>query len=131
MLGILAYNHNAAFSFDYLAFLADLLYGWFNLHCIIPYLSLRILLLLVAGLFCAPGYAALSKVIYRHFYGYLVTRQYSYIIHSELARNVSCYYMLVGKLYFEGRVGQCLNYCTLKFYNVILWQNNPSSAVYL
>ena len=63
MLGILAYNHYAAFSLDYLAFLADFLYGWLYLHCIIPYLSLRILLLLFAGLLCAPCDAAFGKVI--------------------------------------------------------------------
>ena len=41
---------------------------------------------------------------------------------------MSGYYMLIGKLYFEGSVGQRLNYRTLKFNNIILWQNNPSSA---
>ena len=130
MLGILAYNHDAAFSFDYLAFLADLLYGWFNLHCLIPYLSLRILLLLFAGLLCTPSDAAFCEVVNRNLNRYLVTGQYSDIIHSELSRNVSRYYMLVGKLYLEGRVGECLNYRTLKLYYIILRQNNPSSAIY-
>ena len=46
MLGILAYNHYTAFSLDYLALFADFLYGWFNLHCVLPYLSLRIFFLL-------------------------------------------------------------------------------------
>ena len=32
MLGILAYNHNAAFSLNDLALLADFLYGWLYLH---------------------------------------------------------------------------------------------------
>ena len=43
---------------------------------------------------------------------------------------MSRYYVLVGKLYLEGRVGQCLNYRTLKLYYIILRQNNPSSALY-
>ena len=51
MLGILAYNHDAAFSLDDLALFADFLYGWLYLHCIIPYLSLRILLLLLQDYF--------------------------------------------------------------------------------
>ena len=31
-----------------------------------------------------------------------------------------CYYVPIGKLDLEGRVGQCLNYCTFEFNNVIL-----------
>ena len=122
MLRIFADNHYFAFSLYDLALFADLLYGWFNLHFIIPTLSL---------LLCTPGYATLGEIVNRNLNGYSVTRQYSDIVHSELSRDVSRYYMLVGKLYLEGRVGQCLNYRTLKFDNIILWQNNPSSALYL
>ena len=125
MLGVFADYHDFAFSLYDFAFIAYLFNGWFNLHL---YYTIPFLIFSFALLFCAPGYAALSKVVNRHFYGYLVTGQYSYIIHSELTRNVSSYYMLIGKLDFEGRVRQCLNYCTLKLYYVILWQNNPSSA---
>ena len=39
MLGVFADNHYLAFSLYDLALLADLLYGWFNLHFIIPTLS--------------------------------------------------------------------------------------------
>ena len=39
VLGVLADDHDLAFSLDDLALFADLLYGWFNLHYIIPYLS--------------------------------------------------------------------------------------------
>ena len=103
---------------------ADLLNGWFHLHCVstIPFL-------LILQLFCSPGDASLGQVVDRNLDGYSVTRQYSDIVHSELSRDMSRYYMLVGKLYLEGRVGQCLNYSTLKFDNIILWQNNPSSAI--
>ena len=119
MLRVFADNHDFAFSLDDLALFADLLNGWFNLHFIIPTLSL---------LLCTPSYTSLSKVVNRHLYGDLITRQYSYIVHSKLARNMSRYYMPIGKLYLEGRVRQCLNYRTFKFDNIVLRQNNPSSA---
>ena len=96
MLGILAYYHNAAFSLDYLALFADLLYGWFNLHFIIPTLSL---------LLGTPGYTSLCEVVYGNLYGHLLSRQDSYIVHSELSRNMSRYYMPIGKLHLEGRIG--------------------------
>ena len=119
MLGVFADNHYFAFSLNDFALFANLFHGWFNLHSIIPTLSL---------LLCTPGYAAFGQVIDRDLYGHLIARQYSNIIHSKLSRNVSCYYMLVGKLYLEGRVGQCLNYRTFKFDHIVLRQNNPSSA---
>ena len=119
MLGVFADNHYFAFSLNDFALFANLFYGWFNLHFITPTLSL---------LLCAPGYASFVEVVNRNLYGYAVTGQNSYIIHSELSRNMSSYYMLIGKLYLEDRVGQCLNYRALKFNNIILRQNNPSSA---
>jgi hypothetical protein len=122
MLRIFADDHYLAFSLNDLALLADLFNGWFNLHFIIPTLSL---------LLCTPGYATLGKIVNRNLNGYSVTRQYSDIVHSELSRNMSRYYMPIGKLYLEGRVRQCLNYRAFKFDNIILWQNNPSSALYL
>ena len=120
MLGVFADNHYFAFSLYDLALFADLLYGWFNLHFIIPTLSL---------LLCTPGYAALIEVVYRYLNSYAVTGQYSDIVHSEFSRYMSCYYMPIGELYLEGGVRQCLNDCTLKFNYIILWQNNPSSAI--
>ena len=122
MLRVFADDHYLAFSLNDLALFANLFYGWFNLHFIIPTLSL---------LLGSPGYTSLCEIVNRDLNGNLVTRQYSDIVHSELSRDVSRYYMLIGKLYLEGRVGQCLNYRTLKFDNIILWQNNPSSALYL
>ena len=47
MLGVLADYHNLAFSFDDLAFLADLLYGWFHLHCLYHTFLAKILVLLI------------------------------------------------------------------------------------
>ena len=119
MLRVFADNHYFAFSLDDLALFADLFYGWFNLHSIIPTLSF---------LLCTPGYAAFSEVVNRNLNGHAVTGQYSYIVHSQLSGNMSSHYMPIGKLYLEGRVRQCLNYHALKFNNVVLWQNNPSSA---
>ena len=120
MLGVFADNHYFAFSLYDFALFANLLYGWFNLHFIIPTLSL---------LLCTPGYAPFIEVVNRYLNSYAVTGQYSDIVHTKLSRNMSGYYVTVGKLYLEGRVRQCLNYRTFKFNNIILWQNNPSSAI--
>ena len=120
MLGVFADNHYFAFSLYDFALFANLFYGWFNLHFITPTLSL---------LLCSPGYAALIEVVNRDLNSYAVTGQYSDIVHTKLSRYVCGYYMTVGKLYLEVGVGQCLNYRTFKFDYVILWQNNPSSAI--
>ena len=122
MLRIFADDHYFAFSLNDLALLADLLNGWFNLHFIIPTLSL---------LLCTPGNASLCKVVNRNLNGYAVARQYSDIVHSKLSRNSCGYYVTVGKLYLEVGIRQCLNYRAFKFDNIILRQNNPSSALYL
>ena len=121
MLRVFADNHDFAFSLDDLALFADLLNGWFNLHFIIPTLSF---------LLCTPSDASLVKIVHRYFYGHAVTGQYSNIIHSELSGYMSRNYMSIGKLYFEGRVGKCFHYHAFKFYNIILRQNNPSSAIF-
>ena len=120
MLGVFADNHYFAFSLYDFALFANLFYGWFNLHFITPTLSL---------LLCTPGYAALIEVVYRYLNSYAVTGQYSDIVHTKLSRNMCGYYMTVGKLYLEVGIGQRLNYRTFKFNNIILWQNNPSSAI--
>ena len=122
MLRIFADDHYLAFSLNDLALFANLFYGWFNLHFIIPTLSL---------LLGTPGYTTLSEIVNGYLYGNLVSRQYSDIVHSKLSGNRSRYYVSVGKLYLEDSVRQCLNYCAFKFNNIILRQNNPSSALYL
>ena len=73
MLRVLADNHDFAFSLDDLALLADLLYGWFNLHFIIPTLSF---------LLCTPRDTSLVEVVNRNLNGHLITGQNSDIIHS-------------------------------------------------
>ena len=117
MLRVFADDHYFAFSLNDLALFANLFYGWFNLHFIIPTLSF---------LLCTPGNASLRKVIYRHLDGYAVTGQNSDIVHSQLSRDMSRYYMPIGKLYLEGGIGQSLNYRTLKFYHIILWHDASS-----
>ena len=76
----------------------------------------------------SPCDATLCEVIYRNLNCYVVAGENSNIVNSELTRNMSCHDVTVGKLYLEGRVGQCLNYRTFKFNYIVLWQNNPSSA---
>ena len=119
MLRIFADNHYFAFSLYDLALFADLLYGWFNLHFIIPTLSF---------LLCTPSDSSLIEIVYGYLNSYAVTGQYSNIIHSELTRNMCRYYMAIGKLDLEGCIGKCFHNHTFKFYNIILRQNNPSSA---
>ena len=79
MLGVLANYHYFTFSLDDFAFFANLLYGRFNFHYIIPFLSLALVLL------CTPGYTALAGVIDRDLNGYLITGQYFDIVHSQLS----------------------------------------------
>ena len=120
MLRVFADNHYFAFSLNDFALFANLLYGWFNLHFITPTLSL---------LLSAPGNASLSEVVNRNLNGNTVTGQNSDIVHTKLTGNMSSHDMPIGKLHLEGGVGQSLNHSTFKFDNVILRQNNPSSAV--
>ena len=119
MLRVLAYYHNAALALDDFALFANLFYGWLNLHFVtIPFL------------FSAPGDSTLGKVVNGNLNGYLISRQYPYIIHSEFARNVGIYDVSVGKLYLEVCIRQCLKYNALELYYIILRQKNPSSSIY-
>jgi len=117
VLGVLADDHYFAFSLDDFALIANLLYGWFNLHFITPTLSL---------LLCTPSDACFGQVVDRNLYGDAVTGQNSDIVHSKLSRYVSRYYMLIGKLYLEGRVRQCLYYYAFKFDYIILRHDSSS-----
>lgn len=83
----------------------------------------------VLELFCSPGNSSFGEIVNGNFYRYLVAGENFYIVHTELARNVSGYDVLVRKLHLEYGVRQSLNYRTFKFNNVILWQNNPSLSV--
>ena len=76
MLRVLADNHYFAFTLNDFALFANLLYGWFNLHFIIPTLSL---------LLGAPSDPPLIEVVNRNLNGYAVTGQNSDIVHSQLS----------------------------------------------
>ena len=118
MFGIFAYYHDDSLTLDYLAFIADFLYGWFDFHFItIPFL------------FCTPCDTAFGKIVYRYFYRYFVSGQYPDIVHPELSRYMSCYYMSVGELYLEGGVRQCLQYRSFKLHYIIFCQNYPSKPL--
>ena len=65
MLGVLADDHDSAFSFDDFAFIANLFNGRSYFHfCTVP----------LSVLFQAAGYASLRQVIDRNFDGHLVAR---------------------------------------------------------
>ena len=119
MLRVLAYYHDATLALDDFALFANLFYGWLNLHFVtIPFL------------FSTPGDSTLCKVIDGNLNGYLISRQYPYIVHSEFARNVGINDVSVGKLNLEVRIRERLKYNTLELYNIILRQKNPSSSIY-
>ena len=130
MLGVLANNHYLAFSFDDLALLADLLNGWFHLHCSYhSFLALNFgsTLRISQILFCTPSDASLGQVINRNLDGHAISGQNFDIIHAKLAGDMGCYHMSVGKLDFEASVGQCLNDYAFKLDDIVLLcQKNPS-----
>ena len=127
MLGVLADHHDFTFSLDDLALFADLLNGWFYLHCsTIPFL------LYSAILFCSPSDAALGQVIDRNLNGHTVTGQNFDIIHTKLAGNVGSHDVTVRQLDLEAGVRQCLNDCTFKLDNVVLLcPKNPSLTYFV
>ena len=130
MLGVLADNHDATFSLDDLALFADLLNGWFHLHCLYhAFLALNFgsTLRISQILFCSPGNASLGQVINRNLNGYAIPGQNFNIVHTKLSRNVGGHHVSVGKLHLEARVGQRLNDYAFKLdYVILLCQNNPS-----
>ena len=119
MLRVFADHHDSAFAFDNFALFANLFNGWLYLHFVtIPFL------------FSTPGYTTLCQIVYRYLNGYLVTRQYPYIVHSEFSRNMGIHNVSVGQLNLEVRIRQRLKNDPLELHNVILWQKNPSSFLY-
>ena len=116
MLGVLADHHDLAFSLDDLALFADLLNGWFYLHCV----NQTFLAVFCNELFCSPGNASLGQVVDRNLDGYAVTGQDLDIVHTELSGNVRGHDMTVRKLHLEAGVRQCLNDRAFKFDHVIL-----------
>ena len=139
MLRVFTNHHNLAFSLDDLALIADLLDGWFNLHCYYTIPFCFGVLYVPRGYafvespvrgrsFCSPGDASLVEVVNRNLNRNAVTGKNSDIVHTKLARNVSCNDVLIGELHLEGGIGQSLNNRSLKF-NCVLRQNNPSVSL--
>ena len=122
MLRVFADDHDFAFSLDDLALLADLLDGWFYLHCgAAPSVARS------RGSFRTPCDASLCQVVNRHFNGHAVTGQYLDIIHSQLAGNMRCHHMSVRELDPEARVRERFHDHAFKLDDIILLcQNNPS-----
>ena len=120
MLGVLADDHDTAFSLNDLALFADLFNGWLYLHCTTPFLSL--------ALFSTPSDTSFVKVVYGYFNSNLITRQNSDIIHAQLSGDMCGDNMLIRQLNLEGSIRQCFDYRTFEFDNVVLRQNNPSYA---
>ena len=115
VLGVLADDHDLAFSLNDLALFADLLYRRLHFHGdTIPFCTFEL------WLFGSPGDTSLIQVINRHFNGYVISGQNANIIQSKLSRNVSGHQMTVGKSYLEGGVGQCLFDDTFEFNDIIL-----------
>lgn len=85
MLRVFADDHDFAFSLDDLAFLADLLDGWFHLHCLYhTFLAIWIAAPTSgrSGSFRTPRDASLGQVVDRYLNGHAITGQYLDIIHS-------------------------------------------------
>jgi len=126
--GLTNYHHFTVTLYD-LALITDFLNGRFYFHSIF-HLSLSALP--GRSALCAPCYPSLCGIIDRNLYFDLITGKYLNIVHSELSGDMSGYDHIVGKLYLEGRVGQCLNYDTFKFNYVILRHNkSPLNPVLL
>ena len=123
MLGVLANNHYFAFSFDDLALLADLLNGWFHLHCSYhSFLALNFgsTLRISQILFCTPGDASLGQVINRNLNGHAIAGENADIVHAQLTRDVGGHHVTVGQAHLEGGVGESLHNLAFKLNDIIL-----------
>ena len=125
MLGVIADDHYVAVSLDDLALFADLLNGRLYFHSN-NHLSQN---LLYYKLLSTPCDSSLCGVVDGNLYCYLITGKDLDIIHSELTGDMSSNDHIVGKLYLEGRIGQSLNYGTLKLDYVILRQNSVPPSI--
>ena len=122
MLGVLADNHDMAFSLDDFALFANLLDGRLYFHSCIPFLSETILLF-------PPGNATLGKIVDRNLDRYRVAGQNLNIVHAELARDMCGHNVTVGQLDLEGGVRKCFqHYAVFKLDKIILRQKNPSPS---
>ena len=120
MLGILADDHDTAFSLDDFALLANLFHGRFYFHVITPFLSL----------FFSPGDPTLGQIVDRNLDGHGVSRENLDIVHTELSGYMRGHDMSVRQFDFEGGVRKSFqNYAVLKFDQIIFRQKNPSYLI--
>ena len=96
MLRVFANNHYFTFALNDFTFFANLFYGWFYFHRIMPtFLGTFVLHPATtaglqhpfpdAGLFGTPGNTSLVKVVDRDLNGDFITRENSYKVHSEFS----------------------------------------------
>ena len=121
MLRVLANDHDMAVTLDYLALVADFLYGRLYFQSFYHLSEIC-----ASALFAAPGDSALRRIVDRNLDRYLIARNYFYIVHTHFTGNMRCYYVSVCKLYFEHGVGQYFSYDALAFDYVGFSQNNSS-----
>ena len=76
----------------------------------------------------SPGDPALGEVVRRHLNCYLIARNDSDVVHSELTGNMSKDLVSVSQLHLKIRIGQSLYNCTFDFDNIFLRQANASSS---
>jgi len=125
MLGVFADNHDAAFAFDDLAFLANGFHTRSYFHGGTPFASYgrksfskRASLFYLLAL-AAPGDAPAGQIVRRELHGDLVTRQNPNEIHSKLPRNRCEYLVTVLELYLEHSVREGIRNDTFYFNNVL------------
>ena len=88
MLGVLANDHDTAFTANNLALLAHGLHGRSYFHSFKPVLSAVSSLLLSPGSLAAPGDPAAGQVVRGHLHRDLIAGQNPAEIHSELSGNM-------------------------------------------
>ena len=98
---------------------------------IVLYHSFHNVLACGSDLFCSPRYPAFGEIVYGNLNGYLITRQYANIVHSQLPGYMGHYYVPIGELDLEGCIGQCLKHSTFKLNYIVFRQNNPSLLFFL
>ena len=115
MLGILANDHDTAFTTNDLALLAHGLHGRSYFHVNKP------------PLLSTPGNATAGQVVGRHLHRDLVTWQDPDEIHSELSGNMRQYRVSISNVYLECGVGHRLNDSAFHFDHVGFCQSvDPS-----
>ena len=119
MLRILADDHYMAVTLDYLALVADFLYGRLYFQSFYHLSEIC-----ASALFAAPGDSALRGVIDRNLDCDLVAKQDLDIVHAEFAGDMGGYDHIVGQFDLEGCIGEYLNDWTFKLHYVIFRQKN-------